>query len=160
MKKTLILLVAVCCVFLLTGCGSSSVSNNASVEDLLDDYIEAFMKADNKKLLNIFPSFMESDVNKYFSEEALKNQVASLKEQYGDDFKITYKINETIKATDEQLSTFNNSLKNHYSNAIEASECYAYDGEFVYKGSKSSETGSLSDIVYCKFDNAWKLVIS
>ena len=162
MKKTFILLTVFCCAFLITACGSGSgsVKKNATVEELLDVYLDAFMNADEEKMVSVFPSFMEEDVRKYLGKDALEQQISSMKEEYGDDYKITYKINNTIKANESQLESVNNSLKKHYSNATAASECYGYEGTFTYAGSKGSEDGSLSEVIYCKFNDAWKLVIS
>ncbi len=159
MKKIYLLLVVLIGVVFITGCGSESSKDKSkrTVEDLLDMYVEAYVNADAKLVQEIFPPFYIEYAKDMLTTEKLEQNLKSAKEEYGDDFNITYEVTNNTKCTDEELETVNKAMATYYKAKENASECYRIEGSITFKGSKRVDPDPLS-MAYCNYDGSWYLV--
>ena len=159
MKKGLLLVVLFVAVVFITACGSKSKSTR-TVEDLLDEYAEAYTTASVKLAKDIFPPFYieYAESKGMLTQESLEQSLKNAKEKYGDDFHITYEITNKTKMTDEELETLNSKMASRYNSKEDASECYKFEGTITFAGSKYEDPDPISSMAYCRYDGAWYLV--
>ena len=155
MKKRFLLILLVAVAF-ITACGSSNSSR--SVENLLDNYIKGYTGADIELVKSIYPPFYLEHLKDSLNQDALDKALANAKEEYGDDFNITYNITKTTKLTDEELKEYNKEINDYFKIKDKATECYKYEGTKTFAGSKKEDTDSISSMGYCKYDDSWYLV--
>lgn len=153
-RKFLFVMLLLVSIFVLSGCGKEE----RTINYLMDGYVKAYTKADLKAEKDIFPEFYLKANEKYVNQEALNKEMSDAKDKFGDDFNITYKVDKETKMTDEDLKTLNEKMKKKIEDAIDATECYIYEGTVELKGSKDSTTGSLSTIARCNYDGTWYLI--
>ena len=160
MKKGLLLAVLLVAVVFVTACGSNSSKSSRSLEDLLDQYVEAYTKADVKLAKDLFPSYYIDYVEErgLLTKDQLEASLENAKEEYGDDFHITYEINGKTKMTSEELDELNEKMASRYEAKEKASECYTIDGTITFAGSKYEDPDPLSSMAYCKYSDGWFLV--
>lgn len=154
MRKYFLCLLAIVSLFMITGCKTKE----RTVEDLLDDYIVAYMNADVELTKKIFPPFYIEYAKNYMTKEYLEKSLNSDKEKLGNDFKITYEIKSKTKMTNEELEKINNKMENQFNAKEKATECYKLDGSLKFKGSKNEIIDKLSTISYCKYSDNWYLL--
>ena len=160
MKKLHLLLVVLLAVLFITGCGSKGYKNKSTrtVEDLLDEYVEAYTKADVELAKDLFPPFYVEYAKNVLTTERLEQGLKNSKERYGDDFNITYEVTGKTKYTDEELETLNKKMESYYNSKDNATECYKFEGTITFKGSKEEDPDPLTTMAYCKYDGSWYLV--
>lgn len=159
MKKGLLLVTLLVMVVFVTACGSKYGSKSSrTVENLLDEYVDAYTKADVDLAKDIFPPFYVEYAKDMLTKERLEQSLASAKEEYGDDFHITYEITDKTKFTADELDTLNNKMANYYNAKVKASECYKLKGTITFKGSKFEDPDPIDSMAYCKYDDGWYLV--
>ena len=141
---------------MITGCGL--LKGSRSIEYLLDKYAEAYKNADDKIVKDIFSKFYVDYSAKYVTKERLEEDLKDAKERYGENFDITYKVTKKIKLTKKELDDFNKKMANYYGAKDKASECYKFEGELVFKGSKKTDTNSISTVGRCNYKGVWYLV--
>jgi len=158
MKKLFSILAILLLVVTITGCGKSKdneVKKDASYEELLDLYVEAFEKADIELLIKALPEFMAPFVRQEISNEDIKD----INEYYGDNVKYSFNITGKTKMSDEWLKENNAIIKNEFHSNMQADECYALEGTTEIKGSKNSITNKIEELWYCNFDGTWRLMV-
>ncbi len=159
MKKIIVVLVLA--VSLCVGCDKIKElvgGKERTAEALLDQYIEAYMNTDFDKMVDIMPSFMTKN-STTLTKESLSKALVNSKEEFGDDFKITYEIKEKKLLSSEELSKLNDSLQDYFKTTESASECYYLDGTITFAGSKRTDPDPLGTY-HCKYSGTWYLVIS
>lgn len=156
MKKGIIVFLLLVAIF-VTACGGSSKSSR-TVEDLFDQYAKAYTTANLKLAQDLFPPYYIEYAKDLLTQDRLDNSLKNAKEIYGDDFTITYKINEKTKLTDDELDTLNKGIASTFKTEDKASECYKLDGTITFKGSDYEDTDPISTMKYCKYDSGWYLV--
>ncbi len=149
-KRFLLLFVAV--VALFTACGGSR-----SAEGLIEKYVQGFNDADASKIRDTYPDFYVKFYDGQITDSTLETMRKGYKETYGDDVKITYKIESKEKVSDEELAHANSTLKSKYNTNEEASECYSLKVVLTYSGSKKTEDTKWS-LGYCNYGGTWYLV--
>lgn len=154
-KKRNLLVYLFISIILLTACGSNS---SRTAENLLDQYVKAYTTADVDFALDLLPSFYQEHLKKMYTKEKFDASLASYKKEYGDDFNITYEINDKVKYTYEELDSLNEYMTSNYNAKEKALECYNLVGTFKYKGSKKESSFSLSMQRYCKYGEVWYLL--
>lgn len=143
MKKGLFIFLLVS-MFFITACGSSK-----SEEKLLDYYVDAYTNGNLDSLKKVFHSMWLENI----TQEVVDNGIKDLKEQYGDDYKLTYEIISKKKIDqDEYKDTYELFKKEN----VEMTDCYSLDVILKYKGSKSSNDEEYN-LYYCKFNGEWFL---
>ena len=160
MKKGLLLVVLFVVAAFATACGGSKLDNKKTrtIEDLLDGYVKSVIKADADTAKKIFPPFYVEYAKNSLTKENLDKSLERAKEEYGDDFNITYEITKTTKMTEEEVKEVNDKMKEYYNADQDASECYKYEGTITFKGSKFEDTDPISTMGYCSYDGEWYLV--
>ena len=159
MKKGLFLVVLFVAVVLVTACGSKYGNKSSrTVEDLMDEYVEAYTKADVELAKDIFPPFYNEYAKDMLTKERLEQALENAKEEYGDDFHITYEITKKTKMTDEELKEINDKMATRYNAKEEASECYKFEGTITFTGSKFEDPDPISTMKYCNYNGAWYLI--
>ncbi len=153
-RKILFVMLFLISIFILSGCGKEE----RTINYLMDEYVKAYTKADLKAEKNIFPEFYLKANEKYVNQEALTKETENAKEKYGDDFNITYKVDKETKMSDEDLIALNEKMKKNIESAIDATECYTYEGSIEFKGSKKSTSATLYNIARCNYDGTWYLI--
>ena len=98
------------------------------------------------------------DSKSFLNKERLESTLKSTKEEYGDDFTITYKVDNKTKLEDKSLEELNKDMNSKYNSKDKASECYELSGTIYFKGSKKSESNKLYLNGYCKYNDTWYLV--
>lgn len=155
MKKNNLLGLLLVLTLFVVGCGTTK---EKTVEDLLDDYIESYLKADPDMVKKVFPPFYMEYAKEYMTKEYLEQALLDDKESLGDDFTITYDIKNKEKINDEDLETVNSKMESQYNAEEKASECYKLEGTMTFKGSKDELVEELSSIHYCKYSDTWYLI--
>ena len=159
MKKIIkICLLTLIAIITLTGCTKKEEKETRTIEYLLDDYVEAYTNADIEKVKDMFPPFYIEYAKNSLTEESLQNSLKAAKEEYGDDFNITYNIKEEIKLSDHNVSIINNDMKSRYKATVEASECYKYDATITLQGNLNKTTSDFNLMARCKYDKTFYLV--
>jgi len=152
MKNYLKIFLVVGLLFIASGCGKT-VSNNSSVEDLLDVYMEGFKNADVDKMLSVYPDFAKDYYGKYVTEENVRNAL----DNYGDNIKLSYDITGKEKLSSEELNQLNEEIKQTFTNYVLPSDCYKISGTTEAKGSKNKNMGTIKNMWYCNFNDTWRL---
>ena len=137
----------------ITACSNpTSSSDEYSVEQLLDFYVEIA----GKNKVELLPKiFHKSYIEGYgISKEKMTSIYEQSKEEFGDDFTVTYKVNSKEKISNEKLDQLNNSLSRFN---IKASECYEVNVTITYSGSKCTDPDTYP-LGYCKIDGAWYIL--
>ena len=158
MKKTLVLILLV--VFFCSGCSAIKELlgyNERTPEYLLDTYIEGYLNSDLKKATTMYPQFVLDSNRQNFTQEALESALKHSKEEFGDDFKVTYEIKGKTKFTESELSDFNKKVQSYYHTSESLSECYKLDGSITFSGSKFTDPDPLA-LSYCKYNGTWYLL--
>ena len=124
----------------------------------MDGYIKAYTEANLEAEKDIFPEFYLKANEKYINQEALTKEKETAEEKIGKNFTITYKIDKETIMTDEELKEFNKKTKEKIENAIDATECYTYEGSVEFKGSKDKISSDFSTVARCKYDGKWYII--
>ena len=109
-KKILFTLLILLSLFTFTGCGS----NKRSFHNLLNQYVEAYAHIKIDALKDVYPPFYVEYAKDSLTEKNLEKNVEQLKKLYGDDFKLSYKIIDSVKLTDEELEELNSKMTKKY----------------------------------------------
>ena len=159
MKKKMLFVSILVIAFFATACGKSKLDNKESrtYEDLLNGYVDAMMDSDIDKLKKLYPPFYVEYAKNSLTKENLEKSLERAKENFGDDFKITFDIGEKTQLTEDELHEINERMRDYYSAKVDATECYKFSGTITFKGSKSSDTDPLESMGYCKYDGGWYL---
>ena len=160
MKKSNLLLIVFIGLLFVTACGSKGYKNKntRTVEDLLDEYVEAYTTANLELAKDLFPPFYNEYAKEVLTQEKLDAGLKKSKEVYGDDFHITYEVTKQTKYTDEELLALNDKMATNYNSKDSASECYKIEGTITFAGSKLEDPDPLTTMAYCKYDDSWYLV--
>ena len=111
MKKGLLIILLI--LFISTACSNTSniekgsVIKDKTIETLLNQYIEGYLNADSKRILDVMPDFVTITNPYQYSQFALKESLSDDKEKYGYDLDITYEINEKTLLDNVQLEKLN-----------------------------------------------------
>ena len=159
MKKRVLVVLLVAIAF-LTACGSGKEADKSTrtFDDLMNAYISGFTKANIKEINSIYAPYYLKKFEDSMTQDSLDEALKDSKEEYGDDFNITYEVTKTTKLTEEELKEFNDAVKKYFETEDEASECYKYEGTITFKGSKRVDDDSLSYVGYCNYNGSWYLV--
>jgi len=136
------------------------VANSNLYERPIKNYFDGLSRADSKIMFKALPDFARKELLKEKSyreyDKSLKTIIDDMKEEYGDNFKIKYKIiaKESIDNTD--LESVANEFKKTYNTSVDITEGYKLKVDITTKGSKKEETNSLDFFVY-KINNVWSL---
>ena len=158
MKKGLLITILLVAIVFVTACGSKGSKSTRTVEDLLDEYVEAYTKADVELAKDIFPPFYIEYAKNMLTKDRLEAALESAKEPYGDDFHITYEIKSKTKMTEEELKAVNDRMASRYNSKDDASECYKFTGTITFVGSKFEDPDPIDSMIYCNYSGAWYLV--
>ena len=160
MKKGLLLAILFVTVIFVTACGSGKSKSTRTIEDLMDQYIEAYTKPDVKLAKDLFPPFYVKYVEERnaLTQEILEQALEHAKEEYGDDFRITYEITSKTKMTAEELEELNNQMASRYNAEEKASECYKYTGSITFTGSKFEDPDPIDPMKYCNYNGSWYML--
>lgn len=155
MKKYLGIIVIMILSVIMTGCGGSkTITKNATPEDLLDVYMEGFNNVDIDKLLSTYPDFAKEYYKKYITKERLQETL----DYYGNDTTMSYRLAKKVKLSEEELKSFNEDIKNAFTNPVLPNECYILNGTVTIKGSKEESTNEITELWYCNFNGIWRLL--
>ncbi len=163
MKKGLLIILLI--LFISTACSNTSniekgsVIKDKTIETLLNQYIEGYLNADSKRILDVIPDFVTITNPYQYSQFALKESLSDDKEKYGYDLDITYEINEKTLLDNVQLEKLNELISNAFKTNDKVSECYSIYGSMTYYGSKGSSEDDLS-AYYCKYNDKWYLLMN
>lgn len=133
-------------MILLTGCGSKPYKK------VLDKYYKSQEKADSKMIVSIFPDFMEAE--DVFDDDAMEDRLDSLKDKYGDNVKIKYKITDSEKLDKDDIKEIEESIEERYDEDVKIQEAYKVEVEATYKGSEDSETED-EELGFIKIKGKW-----
>ena len=133
-------------MILLTGCGSKPYKK------VLDKYYKAQEKADSKMIVSIFPDFMEAE--DVFDDDAMEDRLDSLKDKYGDNVKIKYKIDDSEKLDKDEIEELEEHIEDTYGEDVKVQEAYKVKVEATYKGSEDSDTED-EEFGFVKIKGKW-----
>ena len=158
MKKVLLTILL---IIIVTGCSNNLQApvNDRVLESLMNRYVDAFKKADYKKMQDVMPSFVFISNVTQFSQEVFDRDMKELRETYGDNYNISYVINKRQHLNSDELSKLNELIQNSFKTNETASDCYYLDITMNYSGTKNTQKESLSSY-YCEYNNTWYLIIN
>ena len=154
MKKILSILCVLLITITLTGCGTISTSGaeESSVEQLLDLYVKSFEENKLETLYKVFPEFYIKEIN--MTQEKMTTIYERNKDEFGDDFKVTYKINSKEKISTDKLNQLNDNFKKYN---VKVTECYEVNTTITFSGSKFTDPDTYP-LGYCKIDGKWYII--
>ena len=162
MKKTLALVLAGAMTLSMTACGKEYKS-------LLDDFFESIEEADGELYMDIVhPIILENeresyDLTKSEQEEMYQEFIDifhdTLEEEYGDDFKFSYKIKDDTKLDDDELDDWADELETLWGEKVDVTNGYEAEVELTFKadGNKDTET---AEFVFLEVEDEWCIVES
>lgn len=158
MKK---ILLAILLIIFVTGCSNNLQApvNDRVLESLMNRYVDAFKKADYNKMQNIMPSFVFVSNITQFSKEVFDQKIKELRETYGDDFNMSYVINNRQHLNNNELSKLNELIQNSFKTNELATDCYYLDGTINFSNSNKKSDESLN-AYYCEYSDIWYLIIN
>ena len=155
MKKYLVVIFLI--IFLCIGCNKGTSGKERTAEELLNQYVTAYMNADSDKMKEVFPEFYVDNNYRYLTRDYLNNTLEAMKNECGTDFKLTYTLNDKYELNTKRLESLNNRINSKYNTSITANHCYSLDGTKTWAGSKKTETTPLF-AYYCSFSGSWYLL--
>ena len=158
MKK---ILLTILLIIFVTGCSNNLQApvNDRVLESLMNRYVDAFKKADYNKMQNVMPSFVFVSNITQFSKEVFDQKIKELRETYGDNYNISYVINNRQHLNSDELSKLNELIQNSFKTNELATDCYYLDGTINFSNSNKKSDESLNSY-YCEYNNTWYLIIN
>ena len=128
---------------------------DATAEELLERGNQATYNADVDAYLSLVPDFQKAELKKYITKEELINQYNKLKQEYGEDAKVTYNITNKTKKDDSWIEDNNKYLQEEYKTNIKMIECYELEGTMTKSGSLKTDVDDnpFYETWYCKFSD-------
>ena len=154
-KKIFIVFILVVVALILGGCGETDnnsdkeKSSGSTYETPVKYYTESVESGDYKTFKKSFPPFMD-----IADEDDLITIRESLEEEYGKDFKITYKITDKKKFTDEEIEDEQEDIGDYCKKNVEVEEGYTLKVKITVKGSENKKTNEVKMKVV-KIDGEW-----
>jgi len=159
-------LVAVLAVIIILG--ALVFGGNKAYEKPIDNMIAVVYKGKFSKIKNMAPKayweYMEEeedfDLDEHIEElednaDEYEAFLESLEDQYGDKFKIKYKITHVNTVSERKLDTIKDGLKDNYDISKKSvKEAMQLEVKFILKG-EDEEEENYSDIVVIKIGNGW-----
>lgn len=142
----------------LTACGTKNdkkkdIHKDGTAEDFMDVMVAGYNERDVEKIKSVMPDFMQSEFK--ITNDQFKEGIESA---YGTDLKVSYKITDKKKVTDEWLEQNNKYLKEMYKTDKQMTECYEIKGTITFKSSKKEDTDEIEETWHCKIDDKWYLI--
>lgn len=158
MKK---ILLTILLIIFVTGCSNNLQApvNDRVLESLMNRYVDAFKKADYNKMQNVMPSFVFVSNITQFSKEVFDQKIKELREKYGDNYNISYVINNRQHLNSDELSKLNELIQNSFKTNELATDCYYLDGTINFSNSNKKSDESLN-AYYCEYSDIWYLIIN
>ncbi len=149
-------------IFAITSCNKHKIEmiipEDISADELLKIYFDGFYYVEQNKIVSVFPDFMKNIKENEFSQVLLEKNNNDMKDEYGDNFQISYTIVDKEKTSDVVFESIKKYVKN-YENFVEPKECYLLNGILDIKGSKKTSSIIFNgEIAYCNFDGKWRLI--
>ena len=187
-KILMILMILLMLIFVLTGCSNESKEEDddeetplTSIENRLDysgkgseskkDKSETSVTGYEECINNLFKGLENGNLKTYqkafpdfynkFSEvdnDDMKEMYDSLKDEYGEDFKVTYKVTKEENVEKDDLNKIQKCIKKVFEEDINITDGKKIKVETVIKGSKKEDTESSTMYVY-KIDGEWKYFV-
>lgn len=144
-----IIFIMIAMVLTLAGCGGSN-KENKDYEKPVHNYFEGMEKGDLNTYEKAFPSFVET----YMDEEKLDDLVTMYKDEYGEDFDISYNITNKKELNNDDFEDAKSYIKEEYDQDVNISGGYELEVEATMKGSKDSDTIKTTMYVF-KINDVW-----
>lgn len=138
-KKISAVVMVVVMSLMLVACGSSKSDSDKSKTStkyggVIDKLCDAKINADVEEFMGLFGS-MESLMRDVVTQEVLDQTKATYEETCGDDLEVSYKVKEETKATDDDISSYEETIA-LFGEEGDISEAYDLTIDATVKGSK------------------------
>lgn len=121
----------------------------------LDYMCKGLQKASSKTYVKAFPSFMKSDIEKYYSDDTLEKQLDDFEDEYGKNIKISYKVLDKEKIDKDDLEKVEDKLKDRYDGKkIKVTAGYKLTVKMTIKGKTDKDSDTTKFYVY-KINGKW-----
>jgi|GEM_PF-2895758 len=130
-------------------------------EKPIQSYTEAIENSDFHKLVNAYPSYIQSELKNIAAqfateEDYIKLLSETLKDSYGNEIKLTYHVKDKTKLSKDELKEMEVDITSYYNEKIEIKNGYTLIIDFMIQGENSSHTEELNFNVI-KIDSNWYL---
>ena len=142
-----------------------------SYKRVLDKYFEAYETQDVDLMYSIYAEYWKDFYDEGFYDgyayDRIKEKIDSAKskwEQHGDDIKIKYKVEETRRATEEELEELEEEIYDDYAYYVrdkeefEITDAYVLEISFTVTGDEGSGEYHVNDgLLLIKEDGKWRV---
>ncbi len=167
MKKLLALVLSLVMIFSLVGCSDKKdeKEDKDSPATAVKNYVDVMLKGNAKKLKSLAPAefweYLEDeedltldDCTERF-EEGYEMTQEYLKEEFGDDYKISHKVNGKEELSEKKLAKIADGLNENYGiSTKKVTKAYEMEVEVSIKGSDDDDEVELTLIV-AKIGSKW-----
>lgn len=153
-------------MYMLTGCEflNKDLEDNEeekikieAYEEPLENIINGLVKADSETFLKAFPDFIVVHMQDIYTDEYLEGVAKVLKDEYGDNVKMSYKIKEKIDIDADALRNVENEMRNNFEKKVTITRGYELKVDVTTKGKNAEDT---KDDVFKVFeiDGKWYIL--
>lgn len=170
-KTALVISLAMAVSMALTACGDSDDNDDDDEESTpayevpVENYIKSVQKNDadlyKKSLAKPMADYISDKMGEEYFKEQVEEASKELKDEYGEDVKISYKVKEKEELGKEDLEDLNDRFKETFESESEITSGYRLDVEFIYTGTDiSSIDEDDKDVTFevGKIDGKWAIV--
>ena len=95
-------------------------------------------------------------MEEYTDDDAMEERLDELKDEYGSNVKISYKVTDKEKIKKEDLQKVQKYIKKNYDADVKVTAGYKVKTEVTFKGKDDKDTNKDTVYVY-KIDNKWSM---
>lgn len=126
----------------------------------IDRMVKGMMKEDSDKYLSAFPEFVADrmeDSSYQDIDDMLEDLMDDMKDEYGKNVKITYKVTDKEKLDKDDLKDWKKTIKSRYNEKVDVTKGYELEVEMKIKGKEDSDEEE-TDFTVLKIDGKWYLM--
>ncbi len=154
-KKIAIIAGAIAVIVILIGIISSIFGSGWKKP--IANYFKGQQKANSKTYLSAFPEFYADNIEKYYEDDDMEEMLDKLKDEYGNNVKISYKIKDKEKIKKDDLQKIQKYIKEANDEEVKVSKGYKVKIEETIKGKEDKDTDTITMYVY-KINGKWGII--
>lgn len=122
--------------------------------------VKGMQNGDFKTMMKAFPEFMQDQMEEqieYYSDdvdEYMEDFVNELRDQYGDHFKVSYKILDHKKLKSSKIKDLEEDIEYYYDEEMDIDEGYELEVELIIKGDEDEDSDETTFTVF-KSGSKW-----
>lgn len=166
LKFLTVIAVMLVSIMILTGCGTDNSNDDkkgeeskqeSAFEEPIKNYVEGLQTSNLDTLVKAFPSFISDELKEQMDEEDLKEMIDEAKEEYGENLKLSYEINDKQEIAEEDLKEKQEDIKTLFDTDITITKGYTVETKLTTKGDKEEHTETSTFEVY-EIDGSWYML--